>query len=139
MRFKAVQVLSQAELIEAQEQYAHQMASLETRAEATKDFLKPAFEWGKNPSLKYPDYELVVLKENYSNEDYYSFYSNNKRPMVSKQMAQDIDPRNPFLKELPIVQNGMKGNPLNTLKTNAVACQDLPEITLTRSSRGGMS
>lgn len=276
LRFKPIQGLSQAELIEAQEQYAHQMASLETRAEATKDFLKPAFEWGKNSSLKYPNYALASRRELYSGQDY-CFYSNNERPIVSKQLAQDIVSRNPFLKEsdfyslwqeksnekpisesmvdkldkiievynniggimnvsdlkiwksvidkeqdpmfkklslaalkklekkgdisvaeenilkhtflcnlngndmkpqikkelmyavieelqldtplknelrtkiiertarvigvkeLPIVQNGMKGNPLNTLRTNAVAYHDSPEITPTRSSREGMS
>lgn len=98
LKFKPVQGLSAEELKTAQEMYANQMASLETRAQATKDFSKPASEWGKNPSLKYPDYGLAAHRESYSMQDDY-FYENSQKPIVSKKTAQDIVSRNPFLKE----------------------------------------
>ena len=93
LKFKAAEGLSAGEQKQAIEMYAHQMASLETRADATKDFAKPVSEWEKNPSLKYPDYGRVPIRENYREKD---FGTDNR---VSKQMAQDIASRNPFLDE----------------------------------------
>ena len=98
LRFEPAPGLSPEKMEEARKQYAIQMASLETRAQATKDFVKPTSEWGKNSSLPVADYDLARLREFYSSRDGY-YYDEGKRPHVSQAAAQDVASRNPFLHE----------------------------------------
>ena len=96
LRFEPMPNLSRAELNEAYEAYAHQMASLETRAQATQDFAKPAAEWGKNPSLKYPSYKLASVRELYNKQDD-AYLQAGIEATVPKSVAEDIASRNPFI------------------------------------------
>ncbi len=85
--------LPNAPLQEAQEAYAHQMASLEMQALFVRDFLKTTKEQGANTALPVASYELRAMQGRYLQE----MATGEEHFTATPNFINDILSRNPFL------------------------------------------
>lgn len=89
LRFEPVDGLSKTDLAKAQEEYATQMASLETRSQYIKDFLKSSQRFGIDKSaLPEPSYNNFATALAYQGEDDTAFLDENNLSIVPEMKQQ---------------------------------------------------